>query len=173
MGTAWIEAPAQTPIDGMTIPGATTYQDSQESMVDVLTCRIGEQQYGVPVSAVREVVRLPALLSLAGAPACCCGLLNIRGTYVPVIDGRVLLEMSPHYDVSSQIIILGQGQPEAGLLVDEVCDVRLLTVNRSTLYQLDTAAKVLRGVVSSGDSTIILFDVDVLRTMAPAGLAPA
>ncbi len=166
METALLPIPADRPTNA----GGTDYQNT---MVDMLTCRIGEQQYGVPVAAVREVVRLPSLLSLAGAPTCCCGLLNIRGTYVPVVDGRVLLEMAPSYDLSKQIIILGKDVAETGFLVDEVCDVRLLPVNHATFYRVDTATKVLHGVVSSGDSTIMLLNVDVLRGLVPSASLPA
>lgn len=134
-------------------------------MTLIVTCLLGTQQYGLPIDAVREVVRLPALLSLAGAPPYFCGLVNLRGNYMPVLDGRMLVEEPPWYDLTRQIIVIGYQRPEMGLLVDHVLDVCALQRAQWTPIAQHAAAAFLQGVVSTGPTSAIIFDVAVLLAL--------
>lgn len=151
-GTEHIEMPAPT-------------NARADRRMDLLTCRVGSQYYGLPVMEVREVVRLPALLILAGAPACCCGMLYLRGTHVPIIDSHILLDEPPHYSLTSQIVIIGRDKPEVGLLVEEVCEVLVTTMNHWAHFQVDTVSPVLRGIVTHDNANIIVFDVEALKQL--------
>ncbi|HEU4326015.1 MAG TPA: chemotaxis protein CheW [Roseiflexaceae bacterium] len=139
----------------------------------VVTWRIGRQLYGMPVGDVLEVVRVPAMLTLAGAPPHVCGLLNRRGEYIPVLDGRVLLEEPPRYDLASQVVLIGNPlavtplQPYLGLLVDQVCDVQMVASRRMVALNREAARPILRGVID-GDESILLLDTAALIALAPA-----
>jgi chemotaxis signal transduction protein len=100
------------------IPEAAAQQPAESALI--VSFRLGSQQYGLPIAVVCEVVRLPALVTLVGAAAALCGLLNLRGLYLPVFDGRVLLGEAADYDLSKLIMIVGRVGPELGLLVDQV-----------------------------------------------------
>ena len=53
----------------------------------LLAFRIGDEEFGLPVEAVEEVIRVPEKLTrYPGAPAFVDGLMNLRGEVVPVID---------------------------------------------------------------------------------------
>jgi purine-binding chemotaxis protein CheW len=154
--------------------GTLTEAESErtDTMLTV-TFRIGQQQYGLPVSVVIEIVRLPALITLAGAPPAVIGLLNLRGYYVPVLDGSILVDETPHYDLNSQIIIAGlisEGStilPMLGLRVDQVIDVRTLQRSQMTTLEKRLAAPFLKGVVHTDDGSVVLFDVESLLDMVP------
>ncbi len=133
----------------------------------MVMCSIGTQQYSFMIEHVREVVRLPALLSLVGAPPYLCGLLNLRGAYLPILDGRVLMGLSPQHTLSSQIIIVGHTAPQSGLLVDEVHGVYALPLNSMTPITRHAAAAFLRGVVSMQDGSVILIDLNALLSLVP------
>lgn len=137
-----------------------------------VTFLIGPQQYGLPVSVVLEVVRLPALIALAGAPATICGLLNLRGQYLPVLDGRTLIGETASYELNAQIIIAGRTQPLFGVLVDQVCDVYQLEESQTTMLQQGTAAPFLHSVIHSAHGSVLLFDFaalsDITRAAATA-----
>lgn len=53
--------------------------------------QLGGQQYALPTSAVRELVRIKELTPVPGSPSYIRGLLNLRGTVLPVIDLRVCM----------------------------------------------------------------------------------
>jgi purine-binding chemotaxis protein CheW len=93
----------------------------------VVTFKVGRQIYALPLSAVLQVVRLPALTVVPGAPPGMCGLLNLRGNFVPVLDARSILGEASIVGIESQVIILSanfEATPDAGLLVDTVDTVR-------------------------------------------------
>lgn len=137
-----------------------------------LTFRIGSQQYGLPVTAVIEIVRLPALVSLAGSPPIVIGLINLRGKYLPVLDGSILIGEEPQYDLSNQIVIAGCTHnnnliPVFGLRVDQVLDVRTLYMNRLTKLGTSISALFLKGVIKAEQDAVLMMDIDVLLTMVP------
>lgn len=133
----------------------------------IVTFQIAHQQYGLPLEAVIEIVRLPALVSLAGAPPTLCGLLNLRGQYLPVLNGRALIEEPSRYDLSCQVVIAGRGKPELGLLVDRVSEV--CTIAASQIRPLDRrdAAAFLSGVFDLADQSTLLIDLSELLTLTP------
>lgn len=93
----------------------------------VVTFNVGRQLYALPLSAVLQVVRLPALTVVPGAPSGMCGMLNLRSSFIPVLDARTILGETAAISIESQVIIIsasGNGQAEAGLLVDAVDTVR-------------------------------------------------
>jgi purine-binding chemotaxis protein CheW len=136
----------------------------------IVTSTIGAQSYALPIEAVREVVRLPALLTLAGALPFICGMLNLRGNYIPVVDGRILMDEPYTYDLSNQIIILGHDEPQMGLLVDAVCDVFPIQNEQSRPIGHHVAAGYLTGVVTMEEGSVILFDVNALLALVPDDL---
>ena len=57
-------------------------------MTGLVTFRLGEREYATPLSAVREVVRLEGLADLPGMAPPLAGVLDLRGTALPVLDLR-------------------------------------------------------------------------------------
>ena len=58
-------------------------------MQHLVTFRIGERDYAAPLDDVREVVRLTGLADLPGTTAPFAGVLDLRGTALPVLDLRL------------------------------------------------------------------------------------
>lgn len=155
----------------LALPVATRRMSLEQSL-QMVTFDIAGQQYGLPLAAVLQVIRLPALLALAGAPPLVCGLLNLRGHYLPVLDGRLLIGEPPRADLSSQIVIVGRaagdsGQPRLGLLVDQVLDVGLMQAAQFTPLRRGAASETLAGVFNTGQSSVVIFDPDALVNLAP------
>jgi purine-binding chemotaxis protein CheW len=148
-------------------PEATVLQSASPSLI--VSFWLATQQYGLPLEAVLEIVRLPALVTLAGAAPALCGLLNLRGRYLPVLDGRVLVGETPHYELSNQIIIVGHARPKLGVLVDRVNGVASFSRAAGTPIQNGIAAPLLDRVINSEHGALIMLDLSVLATFAAAG----
>lgn len=146
--------------------------EAQEPVL-IVTWRIGPQLYGLPVANVVEVVRVPAMLTLAGAPEYVCGLLNRHGQYLTVLDGRALLGEPPSYELSSQVVIVGNPlspagrRADLGLLVDQVHEVRMFHAGRLVPLQPSAARPILHGVISADEQSILLLDAARLAELAP------
>jgi purine-binding chemotaxis protein CheW len=86
--------------------------------------QLGEENYGLPIACVEEVVRAPDKLSrLPKAPAFVEGVINIRGRVVPVIDQRRRFDSRSTGAVRGRIILVRIGEAAAGFLVDSVSEV--------------------------------------------------
>ena len=56
--------------------------------LQVVGFRIGRETFGVPISLVREIVRVPEITSVPNAPEYIEGVINLRGRIIPVVDLR-------------------------------------------------------------------------------------
>jgi purine-binding chemotaxis protein CheW len=130
----------------------------------VVTFRVGRQRYALPLAAVLQVVRLPALTVVPGAPHTLCGLLNLKGGFVPVLDGRAILGEPPGVGLDSQIIIIGLGgSPAVSLLVDEVDMVRSFAPGSFAALASNNAIVV--GMLHEQDDSAMLLDPEALAAL--------
>lgn len=68
---------------------------ASSSAVDVLLFELGTRSCGLPAAAVRELVRAVTIVPLPAAPAVVEGLVNVRGSIVPVLDVRSRFSLPP------------------------------------------------------------------------------
>lgn len=103
-----------------------------EQDIELLSFRVEEQEYCVDIMSVREIRGWTKATPLPFAPAHVKGVINLRGTVLPVIDLSARLGMGP-IDGSEQnvIIVVSINGEMAGLLVDAVSDI--LTISRGEL----------------------------------------
>jgi purine-binding chemotaxis protein CheW len=130
--------------------------------------RLGPSTYGLPVAAVREVVRLPAVTRVPGLPPFVAGLTNVRGRVLAVLDLCPLLQLD--IPRGERLLILdgpgGQaGRAAVGLVVDAALD--LLRLPDTGLEPLPPgmpaeAASVLSGITVVGEEAVAV--------LSPAGL---
>ena len=91
--------------------------------------RIGSQEYGLPIEAVREIARPPEQVTkLPRAPDFIDGVMNLRGVVVPIVDLRRRLELAGAEDVkerkgTQRILVLSFDGEPTGFLVDGVSEV--------------------------------------------------
>jgi purine-binding chemotaxis protein CheW len=137
----------------------------------IITFQIAGQQYGLLISAVREVVQVPAMVALPGAAAAVCGLLNRHGRYLPVLDGRVLAGAPPCFSLDSQVVLMGRDTSELGLLVDQVLGVQPSAEGVTTRLEPGAASSWLMGVWRGDSAPVLVVNWLELRAMA-AVLAP-
>ncbi len=93
--------------------------------------RLGQQDYGIPVAAVGEVVRPPEHLTrLPKAPAFIDGVMNLRGSVVPIVDLRRRFDLGDTEQAGSRrILMLAIGGVVAGFLVDSVSEILKVTTD--------------------------------------------
>jgi purine-binding chemotaxis protein CheW len=78
------------------------------------------------LGSVREVVPLKPMTPLPGAPAQVCGLINLRGTIVTVLDATMSEYGVPSSSHTASILLVELGTRVAGVVVDQVHDIGLL-----------------------------------------------
>ena len=138
-----------------------------------LTFALGQEEYGVEILKIQEIKGFSAVTPLPNAPAYVKGVLNLRGTIVPIVDLRQKFGMPEGAYTKFTVIVVVQVQGKTlGFVVDAVSDV--LTVKGDAIQptpdlhgQLDTTF--LTGLAPTGEQggkLVILLDIDKVLTTA-------
>jgi purine-binding chemotaxis protein CheW len=90
----------------------------------LVTFHLGTDEFGVDIMHVREIIRLTAVTHIPQSPAYVEGVCNLRGSVLPIIDGRVRLGMPRRQsDSSTRVLVLDIGGTVTGMVVDRVSEV--------------------------------------------------
>jgi purine-binding chemotaxis protein CheW len=145
----------------------------------VLTFELGNETYGVDILRVREIRGWGQVTKIPHAPMHVLGVLNLRGSIVPVIDLRMRFELErAEYTKITVIIVLwvssSGGRREVGVVVDGVTDV--VTVDSADVKQapeLGTkfATEYIRGLVPVAGRMVVLLDIDRLIDVRATSVA--
>lgn len=121
------------------------------------------EAYGVDVARVQSIIPVQPISVVPGAPAFIEGVINLRGTVVPVVDlrTRFSLSLSPG-NQKSVIVIMEWAGLHVGLIVDRVTDVTRIAqadINPPSplLSTVDNAY--LRGIGRFKERLLILLDL--------------
>lgn len=143
-----------------------------------LTFTLGEEEYGIDILKVQEIKGYSTITRIPRAPSYIKGVMNLRGTIVPIIDLRSKFGLEPtNYDQFTVIIVVVVQGRAMGLIVDTVSDVLNIPagdIQPTPEFSGSLDTDFISGMGKSGDKLIILLDVhkvlgiDELRALAAA-----
>jgi purine-binding chemotaxis protein CheW len=146
-----------------------TLKSDASKTLEVLAFRVGEQDFGVDVVSVREIRGWTPATPLPHAPSFLCGVINLRGIVLPIVDLAARLGFAPAEPTARHAIVVAQlGEQVVGLLVDGVSDI--LTIDLTEVQPTpDVASSIaksfVRGVIPIEGRMISLL---ALNTVLPA-----
>ncbi len=127
---------------------------SSEEM-QLVTFILGQENFGIDIMNVQEIIRIPSITSVPQAPSYVEGVTNLRGEILPVLDTRVKFGMDQaERDVSSRVIVVDVQGKKVGLSVDEVSEVLRVESNRieaTPAIAADMDMSTISGVVKIND----------------------
>jgi purine-binding chemotaxis protein CheW len=86
--------------------------------------RIGRETFGVPISLVHEIVRVPDITSVPDAPDCVEGVINLRGKIISIVDLRKRFgEKEVVNNKKNRILVAEVENKMVGLVVDAASEV--------------------------------------------------
>ena len=141
---------------------------------EYLTFRLDQEEYGVEILKVQEIRGYEQPTRIANAPDFIKGVINLRGTIVPIIDMRVRFQCPQiEYNQFTVVIILNLRDRVVGIVVDSVSDVMALPLDAISPAPdiesvIDTGAIV--GLGSVGERMLILLDIEKLMGNVDMGL---
>ena len=150
------------------------YSSEKDAADEFLAFTLGGEEYGINILRVQEIRGYEPVTRIANAPDFIKGVVNLRGTIVPIVDMRIKLGLgSPTYDPLTVVIILNIAGRVVGMVVDSVSDVTTLSAE-----QLKPAPEIntsfdndfLIGLGTLGDRMLILVDIDKMMSSTEMGL---
>jgi purine-binding chemotaxis protein CheW len=95
-----------------------------EKELQVVGFRVGRETFGLPISMVREIVRVPDITAVPNAPDYIEGVINLRGRIIPVVDMRKRFrEESSVPSRKNRIVVVELEGRAIGLLVNSASEV--------------------------------------------------
>jgi purine-binding chemotaxis protein CheW len=144
---------------------------------EFLSFTLGDEDYGVDILKVQEIRGYDAVTRLPDAPEYIKGVINLRGTIVPVIDLRLKLRLAQaRYDAFTVMIVLNVQNRVVGIVVDSVSDVIALgqdQVRPTPEFGASVDTRFISGIGTIDDRMLILLDIETLINSADLGPADA
>ena len=131
-----------------------------------LTFLLGEELYGVEILRVQEIKGYTTVTKIPNTPPHIKGVLNLRGTIVPIIELRTKFGMPTiEYTLFTVIVVVVIQEKIMGLVVDAVSDV--LNIDKKDIqpppqFGAKVDVSFLRGIGKSGEKLVALLDMDRL-----------
>lgn len=141
-----------------------TEQEEKEQLMQLVGFTIGNEQFGVNILMVQEIIRSAPITSVPNSPDFIEGVINLRGNIIPVIELRKRLNLFREETASkdSWILILDINGRVTGFIVDSV--TRVLKIMEGTIEPppevvvAGLANQYIRGVCDIGEGLLILLD---------------
>ena len=142
---------------------------------EYLTFTLGDEHYGVDILKLQEIRGYDAVTRVPDAPDYIKGVINLRGTIVPVIDLRLKLRLhEARYDSFTVMIVLNVGARVVGIVVDGVSDVVPLAeeqVRPKPEFGAAVDTRFISGIGTLDERMLILLDIQALLDSADLGSA--
>ena len=144
---------------------------------EYLTFRLDQEEYGIDILKVQEIRGYEPPTRIAHAPAFIKGVVNLRGTIIPIVDMRLKFNCSKaEYNSFTVVIILNLRNRVVGIVVDSVSDVMELSAE-SIRPAPDIESVIdndcIMGLGSVGERMLILLDIEKLMSVLDMWLASA
>ena len=126
--------------------------------------RLADEDYGLNIETVREIIRLQAVTYVPDSPDFVEGLINLRGSVTPVVElrkrfGVELTEATPQ----TRIVVVDIGGENIGIIVDEVSEVLRISedaIEPTSAVITTEDSYYIEGIAKLGDRLLILLDLD-------------
>ena len=142
---------------------------------EFLAFKLGAEEYGIDILRVQEIRSYEAPTRIANVPAHVLGVVNLRGTIVPIVDMRIKFNLDQKaYDAFTVVIVLHIGTRVVGMVVDGVSDVITLAPEQlRPIPEFNSAidSEHLLAIGSMDERMLILLDIEKLMQSTDMGLA--
>ncbi|KNZ69814.1 CheW protein [Thermincola ferriacetica] len=141
---------------------------AEGSEIQLVVFKLGNEEYGVPITQVKEINRLTNTTKVPKSPEFVEGIINLRGQIIPIIDlkKRFDLELT-EYTGEARIIVIQVAHHTFGVKVDAVSEVLRIstdTIENAPDIVSGIDARYITGVAKVGERLLILLDLDKLLT---------
>lgn len=148
----------------MTDSAKRNLEASNLTTTQYLTFLLNEQEYGVELLRIQEIRGYTDITPLPNVPTFVKGMLNLRGTVLPVLDLRTRFGIPEvPYTKFTVIVVANVGARVVGLIVDAVSDVLAVTtddIQPAPDFGAQAATNLVSGMIKNNEKLAVLLDLD-------------
>ncbi len=131
-----------------------------------LTFVLGNEEYGIEILRVREIIGLMDITTVPQTPDYMKGVINLRGKVIPVIDLRLKFLMTEEEHTQETCIVVAEvNNTSIGIIVDsvsEVLDIKSGEIEDTPCFGQGIDTDFIMGMGKTREKIIILLDIEVV-----------
>lgn len=142
----------------------------KEEEEQIVVFKLGGEEYGIEINEVREIIRKREITPVPRQPDYVEGVINVRGTIIPVINLKKRFGLPDDPSTQPHTIIVESGEGLVGILVDSVSEVIRVPKDRihhPPSVSMEADNRYLRGICRVGDRLLIYLDVKKVVSTIP------
>lgn len=135
-------------------------------LIQLVSFMLADEEYGVEVLKVREIIRMPTITKMPNVPQHVEGIINLRGKVIPIISMRRRFNLMESEDNShTRIIIMDVCGSLTGFIVDSVSEVIRIHSSEiqpppSMVLSGGIGQEFITGVFNHAERLLIIMDID-------------
>lgn len=137
-----------------------------EGTLQVVSFRLGNEQYGIDIMHVQEIILVGRMTLMPNVPSYVRGLINLRGHVIPIFDLRSRFELDDAEPTGdARIVVLNVGKRTVGVTVDAVEEVQRIReeqIDRTAIAVSGIGHQFVEGLVKFESKLMILLDVEAV-----------
>ncbi len=131
-----------------------------------LTFSIGNEQYGIEIKYITEIIRIQEITEIPDQPEYIRGVINLRGKIIPTMDVRIRFNKElREYDDRTCIVVVDIMDISVGVIVDRVLEVIRISDESISLppnFNSDFQNRYIKGIGKTENNVVILLDCNKL-----------
>lgn len=135
-----------------------------EGTLQVVSFRLGNEQYGIDIMHVQEIIQVERMTLMPNVPSYVRGLINLRGHVIPILDLRIRFELEDSEPTGdARIVVLNVGKRTVGVTVDAVEEVQRIReeqIDRTAMAVSGIGHQFVEGLVKFDSKLMILLNVE-------------
>jgi len=155
-------------------PPRSAVDDDGSFSQEYLTFTLGSEEYAIDILKVQEIRGYEQPTAIANAPAFIKGVINLRGTIVPIVDMRLKFGVGEaDYTSFTVVIILNIGTRVVGIVVDGVSDVTALRndqIRAAPEFAATVDTRYIQGLGTLNERMLIVVDIERLMLSSEMAL---
>jgi purine-binding chemotaxis protein CheW len=156
-------APLEQSLSEVSVNEQTGIAASTDSM-QLVSFKLDAETYGIEITKIREIILVSEITAVPQSAHYIRGLINLRGTVIPVMDLRARFGLaSAELTDESRIIVINVGKRVIGITVDEVSEVLRVSGQQISAAPPTVASlgnEYLAGLIQLEDQILMLLDVE-------------
>lgn len=141
-------------------------REAAEQFMQLVSFRIGNEEFGVDILVVQEIIRLPTITPIPNAPRFILGMINLRGKIIPVVDLRKRLRITGkkpgQNERTTRVLIVEMQSSVTGFIVDSVSEVMRVSLSdiepTPNLVASAIEAEYIKGVIKLPGRLVVILD---------------
>ncbi|MBW4053999.1 MAG: purine-binding chemotaxis protein CheW [Proteobacteria bacterium] len=139
--------------------------DTHNELIQLVSFNLDQEEYGVDVLKVREIIRMPIVTRVPNTPQYVEGVINLRGKVVPIICMRKKFGLiEPENDKQTRIMVMDMDGELMGFIVDAVSEVIRISGSEIQPSPAMVAGGIdqecIAGVINQADRLLVLLNLE-------------